>query len=430
MTEEEIFHMLNDNENAVFDLYGPTVDYLPDGLSGSSLILTDCPNLTRLPENMNFMYLAIDRCPALTSLPENLEVEILTIYDSPIASIPDSIQGLMGCTLHDCPNLTKLPESFHTSTHDVNIINCHNLTSIPFRWIYASLDISGTPITRLHKDLRIGDEFIAHGSALKEMPRIAIGKSVDLSDSRQLRSLPDDWVVNGDLNLSGTAVTHLPKRLIVGGDLNLSGTAVTHLPSDLIVKGKIISDRLPEKSIRQLPFPIDLSRYIWHGCGYIYSDGDLYKILNPKDFVWLIANLFFFPDAQDNLNLGPVAFCEPDFQTFPFYRYFFISDHCDILMNSYKPYYHLLTPWEFDGEGCFSTLANRKEPFYWNEFTPLSYSTAIEAYCLLTDCSPDEIAPLLDNAPGGKKDTYQVGEIIRLTQKHKDNRRFRMFFEQ
>ncbi|WP_315806371.1 MULTISPECIES: hypothetical protein [unclassified Bradyrhizobium] len=56
--------------------------------------------------------------------------------------------------------------------------------------------------------------------------------------------LPDNLIVGGDLDLSGTPIEALPENLTVGGNLDLRDTAITALPENLAIGGDlyILSD--------------------------------------------------------------------------------------------------------------------------------------------------------------------------------------------
>ncbi|WP_316201420.1 MULTISPECIES: hypothetical protein [unclassified Bradyrhizobium] len=51
--------------------------------------------------------------------------------------------------------------------------------------------------------------------------------------------LPDNLIVGGDLDLSGTPIEALPENLTVGGDLDLRNTALVFLPENLTVGGDL-----------------------------------------------------------------------------------------------------------------------------------------------------------------------------------------------
>lgn len=55
----------------------------------------------------------------------------------------------------------------------------------------------------------------------------------------QRTSLPDNFVVRGNLDLRGTGITSLPDGLIVHGSLYIDGAQITALPDNLIVDGEI-----------------------------------------------------------------------------------------------------------------------------------------------------------------------------------------------
>lgn len=79
----------------------------------------------------------------------------------------------------------------------------------------------------------------------------------------QRTSLPDNFVVRGNLDLRGAAITELPDNLTVRGNLNIRGTAITALPDNLTVRGSLYID---DTQIAALPINLTVDGYI-----YIYG---------------------------------------------------------------------------------------------------------------------------------------------------------------
>lgn len=101
-------------------------------------------------------------------------------------------------------------------------------TSLPDNFIVrGNLDLRGTAITALPDNLTVGGGLYLSGTQITALPdNLTVGGSLDLSGTA-ITSLPDNLTVGGSLNLRGTRITSLPDNLTVGGGLFLSGTQIT-----------------------------------------------------------------------------------------------------------------------------------------------------------------------------------------------------------
>lgn len=99
----------------------------------------------------------------------------------------------------------------------------------------GTLNISGTDLTELPRDLIVTGHLIANDTCLSELPPgLKVRGNVELRRS-QIRRLGDAVKVNGNMDLSGSRMMILPNGLTVGGSLDLSNTKVWKLPSGLRV---------------------------------------------------------------------------------------------------------------------------------------------------------------------------------------------------
>ncbi|MBT4850284.1 hypothetical protein HON36_05555 [Candidatus Parcubacteria bacterium] len=62
--------------------------------------------------------------------------------------------------------------------------------------------------------------------------------------------LPDDLVVDGDLDIWSYSIEKLPSKLKVKGDLNISGTTITEIPKGIEIGGDC---KMQKTNIHQLP---------------------------------------------------------------------------------------------------------------------------------------------------------------------------------
>lgn len=105
------------------------------------------------------------------------------------------------------PNL-EAPNETMEARYSWFILKDPQRTSLPDNFIVrGNLDLRGAAITALPDNLTVGG-------------------SLDL-EGTQINALPDNLTVGGWLDLRGTAITALPDNLTVGGGLDLEGTQIT-----------------------------------------------------------------------------------------------------------------------------------------------------------------------------------------------------------
>lgn len=63
--------------------------------------------------------------------------------------------------------------------------------------------------------------------------------NLNLRGMSEITELPENLIVEGDLDLRGTGIIFLPNDLTVKGNLNIEGTKIRILPSDLSVGGSL-----------------------------------------------------------------------------------------------------------------------------------------------------------------------------------------------
>ena len=111
----------------------------------------------------------------------------------------------------------------------------------------GDLDLSGTNITKLPKDLFVDGNLY-------------------LNDCKQLTELPNELYVEYSLNLRHcNQITELPNKLHVGGNLNLSGINITKLPDNLYVGINLfiyntpLANKYTDEEIREMVDFIDFT---------------------------------------------------------------------------------------------------------------------------------------------------------------------------
>ena len=271
----------------------PKLERMPNNFQGDVLVIDNCPKLACLPALNGVIQLEIRHCPNLTQLPDGLELSFLCIDDSNIEALPEDCFFYQDLSLINCPYLKKLPDCCIAFSGDVNLYNCSLLSVLPdIKVVFGNLNIVGTSIKNLPKNIKIGGCLVANESKLETLPEgIRIGEYIDLGNCSNLLSLPDGLIVNGCLNLAGTPIKQLPVRLMVGGNLNILSTNIESLPDDLQVKGRICgSKRVLDTYKINDDIPNDLPFYVWKDSSYIYYSNRLYRIIASDQYSWRVID--------------------------------------------------------------------------------------------------------------------------------------------
>lgn len=308
-----------DGYKKVVELCGKEVDGLPDGLNFLGLSLQNCPSLTELPEDLPAQYLSVMGCPNLKRLPENMELAALYLFGSDIEAIPEKSTCFSILVLIECAHIKHLPACCKAMVKDFTVEDCPSLSSIPnLDVVHGEFNLRNTQVTSIPEHLKVGGSLWIYNTPIETLPaHIRVGKDISLSGCKNLKSLPDGLMVNGDLDLSETSIRELPKGLIVKGDLVLTDTAVSSLPEDLIVGGSVVAveNALQGATINH-EVPDNLTERIWEGSGYIYANDCLYRIMTKeeKHFKVLASSMdvYFILYGSDNLVEQSILCLVPD----------------------------------------------------------------------------------------------------------------------
>lgn len=102
--------------------------------------------------------------------------------------------------------------------------------------VNGSLWLDSSAIETLPKGLKVTGYLDLRNSKIKHIPYPPeVGSSVILYICKDLRSLPENWVLNGSLDLRHTLLTELPKGLYVKHSLHLNNTPIATIPDDIKV---------------------------------------------------------------------------------------------------------------------------------------------------------------------------------------------------
>jgi hypothetical protein len=205
-------------------------------------------------------------------LPEELEVEGNLNLMGLNMELPSNLK-VGGIIFLRHPEISELPPNIKCSGISVNRTNISNIDSNIF-WNKAEvpyLGVSDTRITELPGDLHFIDELFmnrtkikslpptlrvndlnAESSELNSLPEGFVVRNAQLYECKDLKELPQNMIVSGNLDITFCPIDNLPQGLQVGGDISLSkNTKITSLPLDLKLGGKI---EIPGGKISEFPF--------------------------------------------------------------------------------------------------------------------------------------------------------------------------------
>ncbi|MDX1985829.1 MAG: hypothetical protein SFV17_03995 [Candidatus Obscuribacter sp.] len=105
--------------------------------------------------------------------------------------------------------------------------------------VNGNLDFEGMRIFALPEGLHVGGDLDLKYTPISALPEgLHVGGNLDL-EYTQISSLPEGLHVDGGLNLIGTEISSLPEGLHVGGYLDLRNTQISALPLGLHVGGDL-----------------------------------------------------------------------------------------------------------------------------------------------------------------------------------------------
>lgn len=291
-TKDEICKLANitrdelDSGSFNLTLTGDIVDCLPDSLELYGLTLNGCVSLKSLPEDIDINYLSLLDCPNITCLPENLKLDQLYLFVSSIDKLPVNSSCWKELVLINCRNIKSLPDICTGFAGELYLEGCTGLTSLPdIKVVYRNLNTSWTSIRYLPENIVVGGNLEVHCSEIVTLPsNIRVGKDICLQDCRNIKSLPDGLIVNGNLVISESNISELPNGLIVKGNLDIRSTPIKELPADIIVGGKILTDSdMIDTSRVNRKVPLNIAELIWANSGYMYLNEKLYRIIEQND---------------------------------------------------------------------------------------------------------------------------------------------------
>ncbi len=220
-------------------LIGAQVDLLPEALAvGGDLVLECCPRLASLPEGLAIGgSLVVRRCP-IARLPESLRVgrNVILHRLRDLEETPAGLSAPGRIELVRSPALRRVAPGLRVGT-DLNLRRCAGLRELPDGLVVpGTLDLRGsTMLEDLPKGMEIGSDLV----------RTPFVPALRLADCPALKSLPDDLVLGGPIEVAGSGLRDLPEQLARSVQLLWRGVVV---PPEVVFRPESLT---PEQILGQ-----------------------------------------------------------------------------------------------------------------------------------------------------------------------------------
>lgn len=123
-----------------------------------------------------------------------------------------------------------------------------------------SLDLRGTEIKSLPRDLTVNGSILLDGSKIEFLSEgLNVTRSLYGRNSL-IRSLPEDVRVGHTLDISNTKIAALPQRLKRIRNLYIAGTGITSLPEGLVVEESL---DISQTAIEELPKKLTVGKHLY-----------------------------------------------------------------------------------------------------------------------------------------------------------------------
>ncbi len=222
----------------------------PEGLWTGDLKFEREPKLRHLPKHLTVAHLSISDCPNFHSLPENLWAGTVNIRNSTaFREVPSSV-AVEHLELDNCPQNISFGEGpslgslrLRNYTGQLNFdrwLLCRDLVwnRAPLENLPCGLRVAGTldlsdsrDLRRLPEQMKLDALILRQCPRLESLPDRLDARVVDVSDCTKLRWQDEAFVEVSDLNLTGCSqITFLPWWLLVQGSLDVANTGLKALP--------------------------------------------------------------------------------------------------------------------------------------------------------------------------------------------------------
>jgi hypothetical protein len=155
------------------------------------------------------------------------------------AGLPSGMRVGRDATFSGMPNLEAIPPDF-TVGRNLKITSAKIGSIPPGMEIPGNLDIRLQPSFTIPEGVRIGGSLIAWAAGIRSLPRDLRVRDVIAPESH-LEALPDGFNIEGNLDISKTAIREFPDHAYVGGDVDMLDTGIEAIPDTSVVRGRVYS---------------------------------------------------------------------------------------------------------------------------------------------------------------------------------------------
>ena len=297
---------------------------LPNRMEVFGSVLVSCSNFTRIHEGCNFhKSIWFDHCQ-LREIADYMHVHgDLRLDHCIIGTLPKGL--VVDKNLYiPSTNIQTIPADCRCKKL---IASYSKLKYIPDNWSVEGLNLTGCPITELPNGLRNlkylniaytrireikevypGVEFNASNSQVSELPDnwkakyssvcgcpmeilprgMHVAQDLDISETR-ITSIPDDCQVGRSIIAYNSQLKCVPDDLVLSGDLDVFGTDITVIPANVIAKRIFCNSQV---TVDAYLFNWRRGSIAFHPNGhYVCCDRIVSKILEHKGNVWRCVDL-------------------------------------------------------------------------------------------------------------------------------------------
>ena len=240
------------------------IDTLPKGLVVDEVLSISSTNIQSIPADCRCKEL-IASYSKLQSIPDNWSVEVLNLTGCPITELPNGLRNLKYLNIA-YTRIREIKEvypgvEFNASNSQVR--------KLPDNWNAKYISVCGCPMEILPRGMHVA-------------------KDLDISETR-ITSIPDDCQVGRSIIAYNSQLKCVPDDLVLSGDLDVLGTDITVIPANVIAKRIFCNSQV---TVDAYLFNWRRGSIDFHPNGqYVCCDRIVSKILEHKGNVWRCVDL-------------------------------------------------------------------------------------------------------------------------------------------
>lgn len=154
----------------------------------------------------------------------------------PLVELPETTTVGGSLVLRDCPELTRLPQNLSVG-ESIVVQSCRKLSDfdVPAS-VNGNLVLRSCCIRRLPDNLSVAADLVLEGLPIEALPAgLKVGGSLLINQCPRLAVVPNDLVVGKDLSISFTAVREIPAGIQVGGAFSIRRSPVEMISAEISV---------------------------------------------------------------------------------------------------------------------------------------------------------------------------------------------------